>query len=232
MLSFVDTVLDRRQCLRSNAVSTFADIVFDRSVEGSVVSSVEGHRLSTIIDTVYDRRQCLRSKTVSTLSDIVWSYIRMPTHVWRMYGARMAQVRRRYGAGTAPVGRRYAACMPQVSIRKVYCRFLHVSCDLNHFEQKTFSIFTKFPIEKNRLSYFAYKFPIGGNRLSYFASKFPIEGNRLSYFAYGSHDMRSCYRSTASETVTPNRVTVTRHRSPIGNRGPKIFKMIKISKFF
>ena len=27
--------------------------------------------------------------------------------------------------------------------------------------------------------------------------------------------MRSCYRSTASETVTPNRVTVTGHRGPI-----------------
>ncbi|MCP4486635.1 MAG: hypothetical protein GY820_04840 [Gammaproteobacteria bacterium] len=53
------------------------------------------------------------------------SYIRLPTHVRRMYGAGMAQVRRGYGActapvwrgygaGTAPVGRRYAACMPQV----------------------------------------------------------------------------------------------------------------------
>ena len=49
--------------------------------------------------------------------------------------------------------------------------------------------FSKFPIEKNRLSYFASKFPIERNRLSYFASKFPIEGNRLSYFGYGSHDM-------------------------------------------
>ena len=48
----------------------------------------------------------------------------------------------------------------------------------------------------------------------------------------GSHDMRSCYRSTASETVAPNRVTVTEHRGPITNRGPKIFKMKKISKFF
>ena len=71
------------------------------------------------------------------------------------------------------------------------------------------------------------KFPIEENRLSYFASKFPIEGNRLSY-----HDMRSCYRSTASETVTPNRVTVTGHRGPISNSGPKIFKMKKISNFF
>ena len=59
------------------------------------------------------------------------------------------------------------------------------------------------------------KSPFEKNRLSYFASKCPIEGYRLSYFAYGSHDMRSCYRSTASETVTPNRVTVTRHRGPI-----------------
>ena len=98
--------------------------------------------------------------------------------------------------------------------------------------KKLFFKFSKFPIEKNRLSYFASKFPIGGNRLSYFASKFPIEGNRLSYFAYGSHDMRSCYRSTASETVAPNRVTVTEHRGPITNRGPKIFKMRKIAKFF
>ena len=42
--------------------------------------------------------------------------------------------------------------------------------------KKLFFKFSKFPIEENRLSYFASKFPIGGNRLSYFAAKFPIEG--------------------------------------------------------
>ena len=74
--------------------------------------------------------------------------------------------------------------------------FLHVSCDFNHFEQKKLS-FQIFQVSNRR------KLP------SYFASEFPIGGNRLSYFAYGFHDMRSCYRFTASETVTTNRVAVT-----------------------
>ena len=37
---------------------------------------------------------------------------------------------------------------------------------------------------------------------------------------------------TCDHVTVLNRVTVTGHRGPISNRGPKIFKMKKISKFF
>ena len=97
--------------------------------------------------------------------------------------------------------------------------------------KKLFFKFSKFPIEKNRLSYFASKFPIGGNRHTYFASKFPIKGNHPSYFGYGSHDMRSCYRSTASETVAPNCVTVRTSR-PDYQPWPQNFQNEKNFKVF
>ena len=40
MSAIEDNIFDRMQCLRSKVVSTFADIVFDRSAEGSVLSKV------------------------------------------------------------------------------------------------------------------------------------------------------------------------------------------------